>query len=137
MTGTWIINFERLWRREPKKRSSRFWGQDYAITPARVSTVLGDGCQIIGFESFDTRPDYYILRVDSRWSENNCSADPICDHVHEIIEAIENDFGRHREEWDHANGRAYVKHWPFPAYHDGTGCSAWWTIFNLIPQNAK
>lgn len=133
MTGTWIIEWEREWKRVLLPHMSCLWGQKHRIRPALVSQIFGDGGQVIGFESFDTRPDYYLVRVDSSWSERNCGKDPICNHINEIITAIECDFGSHRDEYKHDNGRTYVKHWPFPAYHDGTGCCAWWTIKRIKP----
>lgn len=74
----------------------------------------------------DTRPDYYILRVDSSWSTRNSDPNPVCDHLNEIYDAIENQFGRHDDEYEsEKNGRTYVKHWPFPALNIGTGCCQW------------
>lgn len=134
MTGTWIIEWERAWRGVLRRHRATLWGQGYLIKPVLVSEVFGDGGQVIGFEPMDSRPDYYVVRVDSRWHTHNCARTPehVCDHLGEISDAIVNEFGRGRDEWEHENGRTYVKHWPFPALYDGTGCSCWWQIATLL-----
>lgn len=67
----------------------------------------------------------------ARWDTHNGGRDPVCEHLVEIEDAIVSQFGRGRDEYEH-NGRTYVKQWPFPAYHDGTGCSHWWQITSLL-----
>ena len=51
--------------RETKPQNVRFWGSDYTVTPALVTEVHGDGLQIVYLEPLFTRPNYYILRIDS------------------------------------------------------------------------
>lgn len=51
--------------RETKPQNVRFWGSDYTVTPALVTEVHGDGSQIVYLEPLFTRPNYYILRIDS------------------------------------------------------------------------
>lgn len=51
--------------KETKPQNVRFWGSDYVVTPALVSEIHGDGLQIVWLSSLFTRPNYYILRVDS------------------------------------------------------------------------
>lgn len=50
---------------ETKPQKVRFWGEDYVVTPALVSEMHGDGLQIVWLSSIYTRPNYYILRIDS------------------------------------------------------------------------
>lgn len=63
-------------------------------TSAEVTTPLGDGRRVIGFQSLNTRPAYWIVCVDSSWSlDNNGKPDTIYDHSDEICTAIEEEFG--------------------------------------------
>lgn len=100
-----------------------FWGQRYRITPRLVSKILGDGKKIIHFTPLATRPDYYIIRVDSQWDLDNGGKDSIYDHLEELYNAIEDDYGNYFEEWQHDNGRTYIKHHDFPALNIDCGSS--------------
>jgi hypothetical protein len=42
-----------------------WWGEDHVITPALVEETHGDGMQLIHVTPIDTRPNYYVLRIDS------------------------------------------------------------------------
>jgi len=73
----------------------RFWGADHAITPRLVDEIFGDGKQLIQLEPLNTRPDYYVVRIDSKWSlENSAESDSFIEHLEEIYDAIEDQFGR-------------------------------------------
>lgn len=77
-------------------RSVRFWGREYTVTPLLVTRVLGDGGQVIAFQPLATRPDYYVVRVDSSWDLDNHhweAPEPFIDHVDEVYEAIELEYG--------------------------------------------
>lgn len=63
-----IINgqtIEELINSEIETRETMFWGQKTIVTPALVDEVHGDGLQIVYLSSIDTRPNYYILKIDS------------------------------------------------------------------------
>lgn len=63
-----IINgqtIEELINSEIETRETTFWGQKTTITPALVDEVNGDGLQIVYLSSIYTRPNYYILKIDS------------------------------------------------------------------------
>jgi hypothetical protein len=70
-----------------------FWGTEYKITPLLVEEIFGDGKQLIWLEPLATRPNYYVVRVDSKWDIDNGGRDPLCDHLDDIYEAIENEYG--------------------------------------------
>lgn len=66
-------------KRECSHRTVRFWGSDCLIEPAFVDTGRGDRKQLVYVQPLDTRPDYYVLRIDSKedieadgyeWDEN-------------------------------------------------------------------
>lgn len=72
------------------------WGQAQLVHPVLIDQVFGDGLQLIGFTTLNSRPAYYVLRGHSGWELNNqkwCAADPILDHICEIYEAIEAEWG--------------------------------------------
>ncbi|MCM1031591.1 MAG: hypothetical protein NC410_09165 [Oscillibacter sp.] len=57
--------------KELQPYETRFWGEKIHVTPAFVQDYRGDGLQLIWLSSIDTRPQYYILRVDSHIDVNS------------------------------------------------------------------
>jgi hypothetical protein len=57
-----------------------FWGYDYKIIPVFVERVLGDGKRLLALTPLNTRPNYYVIRVDSKQGMQ--------DQINDIIEAI-------------------------------------------------
>ena len=106
-----------------KPRFVRFWGRRYRVAPCLVGTIFGDGKQIVWFEPLATRPDYYVVRVDSTWNVVNHEVNPLCGHLEEIYQAIETEFGLAVDTWEHNSGRQYTKHNSFPALHWDCGVS--------------
>lgn len=119
-------------------RTVHFWGQEYEVTPVLVHEALGDGKQIIGFSPLNTRPNYYVVLVDSRWCLDNAkwdAAESFADHVDDVYQAIEDEYGWSRwcpdecEDgtcWDRGKECPHGN-LPWPALNDGAGCS-WWLI---------
>ena len=106
-----------------RTRIVSFWGSRYRITPILVDKIFGDGEKVIHLTPLATRPNYYIIRVDSKWDCDNSGEEAICDHLEELYEAIEEEYGTHIDTWYHENGRTYTKHWPFPALNADCGAS--------------
>ena len=116
-------------------RIVRFWGQEYAITPVLIEQVLGDGRQVIGFQPLNTRPNYYIVRVDSAWALDNERAAPelFLAHFEEVCEAIEEEYGA--SHWcseacpldckDDQDCQGEGSDWPALSEDAGSG---WWAI---------
>lgn len=52
-------------KKECRPRMSSLWGQRCKISPALVDTGRGDRAQLVWVQPMDTRPDYYVLRIDS------------------------------------------------------------------------
>lgn len=48
-----------------RKRETTFWGQEYTIEPEIIENIHGDGLQCVYLTPIDTRPNYYVLRIDS------------------------------------------------------------------------
>jgi hypothetical protein len=68
------------------------------VKPLRlVYREFGDGHQLIAFHPPNTLPNYFVVRVDSSWqlSDSGQGVPLFCDHIGEIIKAIEAQFGPH------------------------------------------
>ena len=80
--------------------------------------VFGDGKQPISFQPQDTRPEYYVVFVDSGWSLDNYHSDRghcVCDHYDEIVTALEEEFGCCDDEGMEEEG------WPVVHADSGAG----------------
>lgn len=89
----------------------QFWGEDYVIVPRLVSRVFGNGRRLIHITPLNTRPNYYVVRVDSRWV--NLDGDGFRDFIEEVYEAIEDEFGA----VDYDDDESY----PWPAFDGDVG----------------
>jgi len=84
---------------ETKPQEVYFWGGDYVVTPALVSEIHGDGLQIVWLSSLFTRPNYYLLRIDSSIDLNDDESLPEADKmsyetVQELLlQMVEDEFG--------------------------------------------
>ena len=112
-----------------RRHITTLWGQRHFVTPRLVDWIHGDGKKLIWYEPMATRPDYYIARIDSKVDTDNCGKPPVfCDEVLEdLLSAIEDQYGRAWERWEHDNGRTYERHNLFPALSDDCG-SSWGTL---------
>ena len=54
-------------KRFTKPRQIEFWGGQYKVTPLLADEHLGDGRLLLWFEPLNTRPHYYLVRIDSSW----------------------------------------------------------------------
>jgi hypothetical protein len=74
------------------EREVSFWGKTYRITPRVIEEVLGDGGQLIWLQPLNTRPNFYVLQVDSTWTLSNWGQPGtdglLSDHLEEIHDAI-------------------------------------------------
>lgn len=83
-----------------KPHFRKLWGQRHLTHPKFIRAVLGDGGKLLIVTPINTRPDYYLIRVDSTWETDSTveAPDHVCDHIDEIYEAIENQFGGNDED---------------------------------------
>jgi hypothetical protein len=86
-------------KRECRRRKSRLWGQECAIAPAFVDTGRGDRRQLVWVQPIDTRPDYYVLRIDSgedvEGDDYNWDEKLLC-----AIEEVFDSYDRYNWDWD-------------------------------------
>lgn len=75
-----------------------WWGQDWTCSPKFVEEALGDGNVLLGLQPLNTRPNYYVIRVDSSWHLDGCRTcedecpDELREHLDEIYDAIEAEY---------------------------------------------
>lgn len=97
------------------------WVPEDAIVfvPQVCSHVFGDGRALIEISPIMHRPMFYVVRIDSAWDcDDYGTADgsvSLRDHLDEIYDALEDDFGRSRDE-DEEN----VDLWPAVDIDDGS-----------------
>ena len=115
--------------------------QDNTFTPRFVNRVLGDGNLLVGFQPLNTRPYYYVIRVDTSWHLTGCTIcsgkceELLADHFDDICDAIEDEYGK-KESISGANlkekklvGDNASERWP--AFDLGSGA----TWFVLEPHS--
>lgn len=91
------LSIEKIIKKEMASRTVRFWGVNYEnFAPVLAQTQHGDGKRLMWFSSMDTRPNYYLVRVDSKlpMDDSDESVDTVYDFVTlTLIEALEDEFG--------------------------------------------
>jgi len=112
-------------------RKAELWGVEYMITPRFVGEMLGDGQRLIGFQPLNTRPNYYVVAVDSGWDLDGFEPDDWPDWV---MDAIGDEYGdRNRCDCDdEGSSREDAKHAPdcwrnrgFPVLSADSGWTSW------------
>ena len=93
--------------------------------PGLVPKVVGNGQCLIYITPLATRPDYYIMRVDSSWEKLiKDDGDKIGELIEsECVEAIDEEYGLCY--WEDDDG--IEQHEPFPALNESCGW-AWGLI---------
>lgn len=76
-------------RRFTKKRSAWLWGSEYKVKPAVAQGFLGDGKRLLRFTPLNTRPDYYLIRVNSSFGSG---VDEGYDEINDVIDALIEEF---------------------------------------------
>lgn len=73
------------------------WGQPHWVKPRLVSAIFGDGKVLLLLTPIMTRPNYFVVRIDSEWHLDK-DGGGLCEHLPEIQESIEDQFGYYMEE---------------------------------------
>lgn len=72
------------------------WGQRYRVTPRLITSRFGDGRMLMIVSPISTRPDYFVVRVDSATRDPR---DPLPGHtrplIDDIMDAADDEFGSH------------------------------------------
>lgn len=129
------------------------WGVEHRVTPLLLPQRFGDGRALIHLTPLATRPNYFIVRVDSSWLQHDGRrahlrsdamadglehaewrlADPEADHVvprggDGIYGAIDEAFGRWRDEDDREEDETDADY-EWPRVDLGYGCA--WGLMRL------
>lgn len=112
-----LTDEEKAFLTRPHER--RLWGQPHTVTPVLVSEVLGDGEKLLILSPLMTRPNYYVVQIDSSW---DIDGEEFRDHLDEIYDAVEMEFGSDAEDEDA----------PWPALCGGG--STWGEIEDLAAE---
>jgi hypothetical protein len=127
-----------------KRMRRHLWTPADAVTfvPALSDRLYGNGRALLGLTTINSRPRYYILRIDSTWSIDSDPDAPDgaalwVDRIDAISFALEEEFGCGRyeggEESDETEkGRDRRRKWP--AYDDENGCSWWRMDWPKLPR---
>jgi hypothetical protein len=68
-----------------------FWGQEHTVIPRLIETVFGDGKLLLIIQPMNTRPNYFVVRVDS-------SPDlDVFDVIDDISDAAEDEYGYYED----------------------------------------
>lgn len=122
-----------------RKQAAYLWGQKSFIRPVFIEEHLGDGGRLVAITPINTRPNYYLIRIDSRWWMDSLRShvdlpeeDHIAEHIDQICEVIEETVGgRYTEEDD---GSEVMNEWP--ALNDECGV-CWCDSMDLIESGNK
>ncbi len=96
-----------------RKQAAYLWGQKSFIKPVFIEQALGNGDLLLAVTPLNTRPNHYLIRIDSTWLKKD-DTETIYDHLDEIEDAIEEVVGSRDYEDD-----------------DGNECLAEWPALNL------
>jgi len=67
------------------------------LTPYVCQCSFGDGLTLVKIATINQRPNYHVVRVDSRWRDNNePGSEYLGEHIDQILSAIEEECGRAR-----------------------------------------
>ena len=88
---------------ETRKIKVEFWGVEYEIQPVICSDIQGDGLQLVYVKSIDQRPNYWLLRIDSK---TDVDADDFDEET--LLEPLEDEFGREPDYYCH-NESEFIK----------------------------
>jgi len=114
------MDIEELIKRELTPHTEILWGEEYHNRKGvLIDTIHGDGKLLIYLVPLATRPDYYIMRVDSSVEKLiEEDGDEIRELVDlEFMEDIIVEFGHHESEDDDGE----PSYDPFPALNDSCG----------------
>jgi hypothetical protein len=106
------------------------WVPEDAVTfvPGVCDTIYGDGRALFRVTTMNSRPAFYVIRGDSRWSVQdglpNASADFV-DVVNRIYDDLETQFGSAELDWEEDDPALLeAGSYPWPAF-DARDGSSW------------
>ena len=105
---------------ETRERKAQLWGDFITIKPVILENNIGDGKQLIYIGTIDQRPNYWLLKIDSK---TDVSSDTF--NIEEYLELLEEEFGK-ADENDETIFDAIDKVYPAVLWSGGH----WGSLFN-------
>ncbi len=65
LTGYSEEEIEKILKHFTREYECHFWGEKHIVKPCLIEHIHGDGLQLVYLTPLDTRPNYYLLRIDS------------------------------------------------------------------------
>lgn len=87
------LSLDQWIEKETTKRKVRWWGEEHEIEPVICETIIGDGLQLVYLSTIDQRPNYWLIRIDSKTIIDDGEFD-----FETILTPLEEDFGRVPDE---------------------------------------
>lgn len=107
-----------------------WWGRDHLCSPKVVERIFGDGQKLAFFAPTGTRPNYYVLQMDSAWTPDRMR-DPVGEgwmgsreFLDEVYDAVQDEFGFYFDD-DEEDGEP---EYGWPMLDLNYGCS--WGEYN-------
>ena len=106
-----VVGQARLRQLIERPQPARLWGQEYTVTPAMLPEPIGDGRRLIWVSCANTRPHWYVVRVDS-----SMRGDALDDAIDDVILALQSHYGdaEHMDDDEDSS---------FPVVSDSSGYS--------------
>lgn len=104
-----------------KKQTVSLWGDEIEFTPEIASEIIGDGKQILQITTISQRPQFWLIRIDSK-------IDIECDEfdIEQFVEKLEEEFGRADNEEFENSDKETIDFYP-SIYWDG---GLWESVYN-------
>jgi len=109
-------------KKECKPYYGSLWGQKRFVKPALIAEIQGDGLQIVRLTPLATRPQYYILRIDSKTDLESQDF-----NIEDLLVPIEEEFDnidRYEEKPDNPHDEGIKPfRYKFPMLNTKCGCN--------------
>lgn len=107
------------------------WGQEHDIFPRVIGKVFGDGRCLINVSPLMTRPNYFVVRVDSAEDFE------VRDILDDVADAAEDEFGRFRRDEEEPEDAEEHREFPICDWDAGTCWSERYTIEELRSDHRR
>ncbi len=78
---------------ETRERKAELWGHFTTIKPVVSEKIIGNGKQLIYIGTIDQRPNYWLLKIDSKTDVSSDDFD-----IEKYLEVLEDEFGKADED---------------------------------------
>ena len=101
----------------------QFWGSNYVITPRLIARKFGAGKKLLCVTPLATRPNYFVVRVDSRigYPGDPWPTGSQVSFIEDVMCAAEEEYGCHGDEEEVDEDGDETR--DFPVVDWGIGCS--------------